>query len=187
MRAGLYFLCIIVSAFFIVGIIAFNILDQKAEVVKPSRAAIKSQMTAITTGQSPTSSSSEPLVDKAVLITEGPARYYEGSSSDSSSSSSSKVSSSSSASDCLYRYGLEQSSIIFYYTDDAHSNNMKPIVDDLVQEYDFFWKADLWDKEFNDCFGFVGTVPSFLCAGSKEMLIGEVSRSRLVDFAQDCD
>jgi len=87
---------------------------------------------------------------------------------------------------CLEKFNLTSDMIIFYHSNDIHSNAMIPIVSDLDGIYKFHDISNLWDYEFNHCFGLSGTVPSFVCAGSKEKLEGEVSKTVLEDFCKRC-
>ena len=88
---------------------------------------------------------------------------------------------------CLMRFKISQDTVIFYYEEgEAHSMNMKPVVDSLQQRYNFYYMDQLWNASFNECFGFSGNVPAFLCAGTGQMMIGEVSSSNLEAFARGC-
>jgi len=88
---------------------------------------------------------------------------------------------------CLSKYNLTKNTIIFYYLDEPHSNVMKPIVQELSLTYNFFWKEQTWDHYFNNCFNHdIGTVPTFVCAGTNQKLRGEVSKETLADFASNC-
>jgi len=70
--------------------------------------------------------------------------------------------------DCLSKYNLTKSTIIFYYQNEPHSNAMIPIVQELESSYDFYWTNELWNYEFNSCFGLSGTTPTFVCAGTNQ-------------------
>ena len=87
---------------------------------------------------------------------------------------------------CLDKFNLTSSTIIFYYSNDPHSNVMIPIVSDLDEIYKFHSTSNLWNYEFNQCFGLSGTMPAFVCAGSKEKIDGEVSKSVLEEFCKRC-
>ena len=89
-------------------------------------------------------------------------------------------------SSCLEKFNLTEHEIIFYHSNDVHSNAMIPIVSDLSAVYKFYNTFNLWDYEFNNCFNLSGTVPAFVCAGSKEKLEGEVSKSVLGGFCGKC-
>lgn len=88
--------------------------------------------------------------------------------------------------DCLAKYGLDSHTIIFYYSDEPHSNAMKPIVRQLEADYGFYWTAALWDADFNSCFGTTGATPEFVCSGTGEILLGEAPMSMLESFAARC-
>jgi len=88
---------------------------------------------------------------------------------------------------CFASYNLTAKTIIFYYQDELHSNNMKPIVMELESAYKFYWTSDVWNEGFNSCFGHsTGAVPTFVCAGTKQKIIGEISKSQLEAFALSC-
>ena len=87
---------------------------------------------------------------------------------------------------CLEKFNLTSGMIIFYHSNDIHSNAMIPIVSDLDGIYKFHDTSNLWGYEFNNCFNLSGTVPAFVCAGSKEKLEGEVSKTVLEDFCKRC-
>jgi len=95
--------------------------------------------------------------------------------------------------ECIKKYGLNDETVIFYHASWCpHCRNMMPIVKELEEEgYSFAW-VDVEDKEamviINDCFSnAVGQgVPEFICAGSKEMKLGAMSKSALKKFADAC-
>ncbi len=88
---------------------------------------------------------------------------------------------------CLLTYSLDKSNVIFYYQDgEVHSMNMKPIVDSLKDNYSFYYVDELWNFSFNSCFGLSGAVPTFVCAGSREKIVGEVSEEELINFVSKC-
>ncbi len=87
---------------------------------------------------------------------------------------------------CLANYNLTEHTIIFYYQNEPHSNNMKPIIQELESIYDFYWNSELWNSAFNSCFGLTGATPTFVCAGTKEKTSGELSKAELADFASKC-
>ena len=62
--------------------------------------------------------------------------------------------------DCLEKFNLTKDTIIFYYSEESHSKAMKPIVKELEKEYRFYWTNNLWNAEFNKCFGLSGSTPS---------------------------
>ncbi len=86
--------------------------------------------------------------------------------------------------DC--NFNLSEDAIIFYHSSDIHSYNMKPIVEKLEKDYPVFWQSDLWDEDFNNCFGFSGNVPAFVCSSSSKMITGEISFEELENFASNC-
>jgi hypothetical protein len=87
---------------------------------------------------------------------------------------------------CITKYNFTSNTIIFYNVNELHSNNMKPIVQSLMQ-YKFYWKNTTYDSEFNTCFEYSQIVtPEFICIGTNQRLIGEVSKSALEGFASSC-
>ena len=144
--------------------------------------------------QAPATEETQPAVTPTVHISSAHVTH---SSSESSSTSSSTTSNSEDEADisepdtpaqddCLGEYELSPRTIIFYYTDEPHSNAMKTIAQELQAEYTFYWTASLWDSKFNSCFGTSGATPAFVCAGTKEKIVGQVSKSLLEDFAEGC-
>jgi len=87
---------------------------------------------------------------------------------------------------CLSKFNLNDSTIIFYFSNDPHSQTMIPIVDELKGNYSFYSTNELWDYEFNQRFGLSGTVPMLVCAGSKDKIEGEVTKTELEDFCKRC-
>jgi len=88
---------------------------------------------------------------------------------------------------CPDNYGLAANSILLYYTDEPHSKAMLPIVAELEGSGYFFYKTnDLWNQKAGRCFDLVGSTPTFVCAGSKQKLVGEVSKETLQEFARNC-
>ena len=88
--------------------------------------------------------------------------------------------------ECLEKYGFDSHTIIFYYSDEPHSNAMKPIARQLESTYAFYWTNALWDEEFNSCFGTTGVTPAFVCSGTGEISLGEIPKSMLESFAARC-
>jgi len=96
--------------------------------------------------------------------------------------------------ECIQKYGLTDKTVIFYHASWCpHCKNMVPIIEDLEEEgYSFIW-VEVDDKEsmaiIDDCFSdVVGQgVPEFICAGSKEVKMGEISKSALKKFAESCN
>jgi hypothetical protein len=63
---------------------------------------------------------------------------------------------------------------------------MKAIVNQLTN-YTFYIKTSLIDSGFNYCLGYSSlTIPTFICAGTKQSLVGEVSKATLEGFAAVC-
>lgn len=88
---------------------------------------------------------------------------------------------------CLEKYNLTKGEIIFYYADELHSNNMKPIVNELSGQYGFYWMNNSYDSEFNECSGYNEmSIPAFVCVGKNKSIIGEVSKENLEAFAKAC-
>jgi uncharacterized protein YxeA len=88
---------------------------------------------------------------------------------------------------CLDDYNLTKNTIIFYYQNELHSNNMKPIVQQLQPAYKFFLKDSLFDNAFNSCFGYEpGVTPTFVCASTNAQITGEKSKTELENFAKSC-
>ena len=90
------------------------------------------------------------------------------------------------SSECLQNYSLSKDAIIFYYSNEVHSNTMKLIVQELQSELTFYWTNSLWNDGFNSCFGTAGATPTFVCAGTGEKLVGEIPKSILENFAGRC-
>jgi hypothetical protein len=90
--------------------------------------------------------------------------------------------------DCLTKYNLTNETLIFYYSQsDMYSEDMQLIVSELSENYTFYKTGQLWDDEFNACFSIeAGHTPTFVCAGTQERIVGEVSRDELKAFADKC-
>jgi len=101
-------------------------------------------------------------------------------------SSSSQSSSSQTTDICIIHYNMTEHTIIFYYQNEPHSNAMIPIVQNLSSSYNFYQTQDLWNNNFNTCFGLSGITPTFVCAGTKEKISGEISMSALQAFVSRC-
>ena len=86
---------------------------------------------------------------------------------------------------CLNKYNLTKSTIIFYYQK-FYSDAMIPVVQELESSYDFYWTDELWNYKFNSCFGLSGITPTFVCAGTNQKIMGEISKSELENFAKNC-
>lgn len=93
---------------------------------------------------------------------------------------------------CIQDYGVSVDTIIFYYAGwSPRSKAMIPIVNELASEgYDFYMAEIDTDnvKIVNDCFSDVISehIPEFVCAGSKMMTAGEMSKESLQKFADEC-
>jgi parvulin-like peptidyl-prolyl isomerase len=93
---------------------------------------------------------------------------------------------------CIDNYGITGDTIIFYHADWCpHCTKMMPIVEDLEDEgYNFLW-AETSSRESSvivECFSDViqGGIPEFICAGTNEYRLGEMSKSQLRNFADKC-
>lgn len=96
--------------------------------------------------------------------------------------------------ECIQKYGVSDNTVIFYHADWCpHCNNMKPIVQELEnQGFSFVWVETEDNQAMNmikECFSDVigKGVPEFICAGSKEVKMGEMSKSKLKEFAENCN
>lgn len=87
---------------------------------------------------------------------------------------------------CLDKYNMSINTIIFYYSTDKYSKNMKEIADEIKEDYNFYYQNNLWDSDFNSCFGLTGEIPVFICAKNKDTIKGEVSKSELINFIDSC-
>lgn len=94
---------------------------------------------------------------------------------------------------CYSGYGIKDNTVIFYHAEWCpHCKNMKPIVSDLEKEGFSFYSAETSSGEgteaVKECFSDVlqGGVPQFICAGSKEYKLGEMKKSELRSFAENC-
>jgi hypothetical protein len=91
-----------------------------------------------------------------------------------------------STSDCYSRFGMSSNTIVFYYeSNETHSINMKSVVDSMDPGR-FYPMTQLWNASFNQCFDLRGIVPSFVCAGTKSKVSGEMNRSALETFMNSC-
>jgi len=93
---------------------------------------------------------------------------------------------------CIGSNGISEDTIIFYHADWCpHCNNMVSVIRDLEKEgYKFFW-AETSEEEGNivrECFSNVltGGIPEFICAGTSNYKLGEMSKAVLRDFAENC-
>ena len=103
-----------------------------------------------------------------------------------SNSVSTATSGSESAPDCYSRFGMSSKTVIFYYeSNETHSMNMKSIVDSISSNR-IYPMNQLWNASFNQCFSLSGTVPTFVCAGSKSRVSGEMSQTVLEAFMASC-
>jgi foldase protein PrsA len=94
---------------------------------------------------------------------------------------------------CIAKYGLTSDTVIFYHaTWCPHCQKMEPIVTGLQQNgYSFQWVDSDNAQEsaiVNDCFSdLIGQgVPEFICAGSRQIRMGEMEESDLKAFADSC-
>ena len=93
---------------------------------------------------------------------------------------------------CYEKYEIKEESVVFYYTNSCpFCLDMIPIVKELEKEgYKFFWAdaATANAQPVRECFADViqGGVPQFICSGTKEYLMGRVSKERLKEFAEIC-
>jgi parvulin-like peptidyl-prolyl isomerase len=94
---------------------------------------------------------------------------------------------------CVKKYGItNEDNVIFYYASwSPRSKAMIPIVDELKNEgYDFYMAEIDTDnvKIVQDCFKDVISehIPEFICAGSRMMTAGEMSKESLKKFADEC-
>ena len=95
--------------------------------------------------------------------------------------------------DCIAKYGVSKDTVIFYHADWCpHCQKMKPIVEELSSEYNFLAvETSSGDNiEVMECFydkmesqG----VPQFICAGTGEIVVGEMPKEKLVSFAKKCE
>jgi len=97
------------------------------------------------------------------------------------------------SSTCYGGYGLSKETVIFYHADWCpHCQNMMPIVKELEADgYKFHWAETTSGKgveAVTACFKDVvkGGVPEFICAGTKEIQLGEMSKEGLKSFADKC-
>jgi parvulin-like peptidyl-prolyl isomerase len=94
---------------------------------------------------------------------------------------------------CYSNYKLSSDTVIFYHAEWCpHCQNMMPIVQELESEgYKFHWVEttsgkgmDVVDACFKDLIQ--GGVPEFICAGTQEVKMGEMSKAALKTFADNC-
>jgi len=95
--------------------------------------------------------------------------------------------------DCIGNYDLDSDAVIFYHASWCpHCKNMVPIVNELKEEgYNFHWAESESGEGVDvvvECFQDVlqGGVPQFICAGTKDYKMGEMSKSALKAFADEC-
>lgn len=96
---------------------------------------------------------------------------------------------------CFTDFGLEKSTVIFYYLDSSkcpQCQTMLPVVTKLQSQGYSFYHADIADKVslevIEACFSdkVEGKAPLFICTGSGETKLGEYSESKLKAFAESC-
>jgi len=104
----------------------------------------------------------------------------------SSSSSSNTVDTASETEQYAEIYNLTLDTVIFYYSDDAHSLNMFPIVEELENNYSFYKTNETWDKNAQEYLEMIGTTPTFICVKNNERLVGEVPKQQLINFCNNC-
>jgi len=94
---------------------------------------------------------------------------------------------------CLSDYGITGNTIIFIHSNSCpHCQKMMPIVKELEQEgYTFYW-AESSNQEassiVNSCLSdlMTGYVPQFICPSTGQEKTGEMSKSDLKTFADNC-
>ncbi|MFC1697126.1 hypothetical protein ACFL1H_02240 [Nanoarchaeota archaeon] len=86
------------------------------------------------------------------------------------------------------KFDLKDNTIIFYHADDLHSENMKPIVNNLEKEgIEFLWRDPIFQDELNEFFNLRGAVPEFVCINNVNNPIrGETTEQNLRDYAESC-
>ncbi|RLE38155.1 hypothetical protein DRJ17_04890 [Candidatus Woesearchaeota archaeon] len=78
---------------------------------------------------------------------------------------------------------LPSGTVVFYYADEPHSENMKQ----LVKEHPaIYWLKAGDDPVFEAELALNGAVPSFMCYSSMQVIRGEISESQLQDFIERC-
>lgn len=94
---------------------------------------------------------------------------------------------------CYTNYGLKYNTIIFYHASWCpHCTNMKPIIKELESEgYNFYWvesDTNTGTEVIESCFKdtIQGGVPQFICTGTKQSVLGEMSKDKLKSFADKC-
>jgi len=95
---------------------------------------------------------------------------------------------------CIDNYDeIADDTVIFYHASWCpHCRNMGPIVEDLEDEgYKFLWAETSSGENTHivaECFSDViqGGVPEFICAGTSDYELGEMSKSQLRNFAEKC-
>lgn len=93
---------------------------------------------------------------------------------------------------CIDQMGVGRGTVIFYHSDSCgYCNKMKPIIEELEEEgYDFHW-AETSEEDASvvrGCYADVlgSGVPEFICAGSRDVKIGAMSKSALKSFSDNC-
>lgn len=96
--------------------------------------------------------------------------------------------------DSCYSSEFSSDTVIFYHADWCpHCRNMIPIVEELEKEGYKFHSAESTSGEgvaiVTKCFSDViqGSIPQFICAGTKVSKLGELSKSALKEFAENCN
>jgi len=94
---------------------------------------------------------------------------------------------------CAAQHDISTDAVIFYHASwCGHCQKMIPIVEELEQEgYNFHWaetSTGEGTEPITECYDDVlqGGVPQFICAGTKEYLLGSTSKEELKEFAENC-
>ena len=91
---------------------------------------------------------------------------------------------------CHEQCGINENWVIFYYSkDDSASIAMIPIAEEIESEgYTIYEIDNIWYQKLDDCFDLTsGEVPLFVCAGTKERISGQMSKSELEAFVIECN
>lgn len=96
-------------------------------------------------------------------------------------------------SECIEKYDISPDTVVFYHADWCpHCQNMRPIVQELEAEgYNFHWAETSTGEGMeviSDCLkdAIQQGVPEFVCAGTKEVKVGEMPKENLKSFADKC-
>lgn len=95
--------------------------------------------------------------------------------------------------ECAAQHNITPDTVIFYHASWCpHCTKMIPIVEELQEDgYNFYWAETSTGKgtePITKCFSDVlqGGVPQFICAGTKEFRMGEMTKKELKEFAENC-